>query len=250
MLMIGAMAALPMVALSFLTVEKNTTSILIAVGLYLVSAIWTSVATMAIYASAAQPDIRSFNDVIRLGAHRWVDFATTQLLQGAVIMLPLLLLFGGFVVVSYSTIQNLSDNTLSNAQVGSMLLAVSLFLIGCIIISFWAFRFSFAGFIVFREKIKNIAALKASYSITRGHYVELWRKFFLFGLCLVGISIAVSILSDITTTSLAKESLAHDIVESAFSLLQYVITIPLQTIFLAVLYDALRQPKNELALNS
>jgi hypothetical protein len=240
MLSIGAIGAVPLIALTFLPVPKTPAGFLLTVGLYLIAALWSGLASMAIYASAAHPEIRTIGDSFRLGGSRWIAFFTTQLLEGLAVLVPALLLLGALVAVSFSSIRAVGFSNIEKMDGSMILIIATLIIAGIIGLSFWAYRLTFSGFIVFSENKRNLAALRSSLALTKGRVMELWGKFFVFGLCLVAISIGISIISGISTSSMSEDSLAFIIISSLFGLLSNMILIPLETLFVAVLYHALR----------
>lgn len=240
MLSIGALGAAPLIALTFLPIEKNIPSIATAVGLYILAALWSALASMAIYASAAHPEIRTLGDAFRLGGSRWWSFFSTQLLEGLAVILPAIILLAVVVAISLPAVRDVGLNNIEKMNDSLFLSIGGLLIAGMIGLSFWAYRLTFSGFIVFSENKRNLAALRSSLALTKGRVMEIWGKFFLFGLCLIAISIGVSIISGISTSSLSEDSLAYTIISSLFGLFNNMILIPLETLFVAVLYHALR----------
>lgn len=240
MLSIGAIGSLPLIAITFIPVQQTAAGYLIIGALFLLAALWSGLASMAIYASAAHPEIRTIGDSLRLGGSRWVAFFTTQLLEGLAVIIPAILLFGALAAISFSSIRNVGFEKIEKMDGSMILIIATLIIAGLIGLSFWAYRLTFSGFIVFSENKRNLAALRSSLALTKGRVMELWGKFFVFGLCLVAISIVISIVSDISTASMSEESIAYIIISSLFGLLSNMILIPLETLFVAVLYHALR----------
>lgn len=246
-LAVGSLAALPALLMSIIMPQPGAltmTWIFTALGFSLLYIFWSSLVSAGMYAKIAHPEeIHTMDEAMQAGMKRWFTYWTTAMLQWVYIALPVIAVFlalavviAGFVIhrgSAHVTIQYIFDH-FSELWIVTMI-AMTLFAVAGIIASYYSLKFIFSGFIVFKENIGNMAALRRSGELARGRIWDIAIKMFVFGLVIALISIALGIVDGIATAPILHTRMAS-IIDELFRWVQWMISLPLGFLFIANLY--------------
>lgn len=163
----------------------------------LIAVIWGSLAT---YFAVANPDqAPTVNAAFKLGGPFFLDSFTTGLLAGLWVLLGLILLvIPGF---------------------------------------YWAILYSLATYLVFKERLANMAALKRSKQLITGHWWAVFWRVVLFG---VGLGLLTSILPWFVRVTFVGVPLGlRLIVGNVLNAAAVVLFFPIQLLLMAEIYNDL-----------
>lgn len=172
----------------------------------LIAAVWGS---LAMYFAVANPDqAPTVNAAFKLGGPFFLDSFTTGLLAGLWVLLGLILLvIPGF---------------------------------------YWAILYSLATYLVFKERLANMAALKRSKQLITGHWWAVFWRVVLFG---VGLGLLSSILPWFVRVTFIGTPLGFRlIVGNVLNAAAVVLVFPIQLLLMAEIYNDLVKLKPSAAV--